>query len=114
MKYEPKKNTINFEIGELSFEVDPMRAQAKASKIQQTLKDAVKGVEGELVNDEILEKMLKSGKKCIDLLLGEGASDKIFDKSIDYYSVMDLYFFISAEVNKKCAEKKAEYETSTK
>ncbi len=109
MKFEPKNNLVNLEIGEHIFNIDAMEAQAKAKEVQETLKNAVKGVEGELVDDAILTNMIKSGKKCVDLLLGEGASDKLFDEKATYYDVMDVYFFVSGEVNKKCAEKKAEY-----
>lgn len=109
MKFEPKNNHVELEIKDNIFTIDPMAAQAKAGEIQEIIKNSIAGKENMLIDDAILADMTSAAKKCVDLLLGDGASDKIFDKSVDYYSVMDLYFFITENVNKKCAEKNAEY-----
>lgn len=109
MKYEPKNNNIEFEIKDNIFTIDPMRAQAKAGEIKEIIKNSIEGKENQLVDDAILSDMTDAAKKCIDLLLGDGASDKIFDEKAGYYDVMDLYFFITENVNKKCKEKNAEH-----
>ena len=109
MKYEPKNNNIEFEIKDNIFTIDPMRAQAKAGEIQKIIKNSIAGKENQLVDDAILADMTSAAKKCVDLLLGDGASDKIFDEKAGYYDVMDLYFFITEHVNKKCQEKNKEH-----
>ena len=112
MKYEPKNNNIEFEIKDNIFTIDPMRAQAKAGEIQKIIKNSIAGKENQLVDDAILTDMTSAAKKCVDLLLGDGASNKIFDEKAGYYDVMDLYFFITEHVNKKCAEKNAEHKNN--
>ncbi|MBO5733554.1 MAG: hypothetical protein J6R66_01510 [Clostridia bacterium] len=109
MKFEPKNNHVELEIKDNIFIIDPMAAQAKAEEIQELLKSSIAGKENTLVNDAILKDMTSSAKKCIDLLLGKGTSDKLFTEKDSYYDVMDVYFFITENVNKKCAEKNAEY-----
>ncbi len=116
MKYEPKKNTIDFEFPNgVTFVVDPMKAQSRATEIQELLKEPMAGREGELVDPAMLKKMCKNARVCVDLLLDEtGASNKILDANAGYYDIMDVYFFILKNVNAKCAEKNAERETKTK
>lgn len=110
MKFEPKKNTIDFEFpGDVVFTVDPMRAQSRATEIQELLQEPMKGREGELIDPNMLDKMCKNARTCIDLLLNEGgASVKILGRNAGYYDIMDVYFFIMEHVNKKVAEKEAE------
>ncbi len=112
MKFEPKKNTIDFEFPNgITFVVDPMKAQSRATEIQELLKEPMAGREGELVDPAMLKNMCKNARTCVDLLLDEnGASEKILDAKAGYYDIMDVYFFILQNVNKKCAEKNAERE----
>ena len=109
MKFEPKNNHVELEIKDSFFTIDPMAAQAKAGEIQEIIKNSIAGKENMLIDDAILADMTSAAKKCVDLLLGGGTSDKLFTKKDSYYDVMDVYFFITENVNKKCAEKNAEY-----
>ena len=109
MKFEPKNNHLELEIKDNIFIIDPMAAQAKAKEIQKIIKNPISGKENMLVDDAILADMLSAAKECVDLLLGKGTSDKLFTEKDSYYDVMDVYFFITENVNKKCAEKNAEY-----
>lgn len=109
MKFKPKNNHVELEIKDSIFIIDPMAAQAKAGEIQEIIKNSIAGKENMLIDDAILADMTSAAKKCVDLLLGKGTSDKLFTKKDSYYDVMDVYFFITENVNKKCAEKNAEY-----
>ena len=113
MKFEPKKNTIDFEFpGDVIFTVDPMRAVAKGDNIR-ALTDEVKKLSQE-PSEENLAAMCRNMKATVDLILGEGASTKLFTDDTPYDDIEDVFLWLDNEIWKARTERMERIRTESK
>ncbi len=109
MKFEPKKATIDFEFTDkLIYKVD---AKAAASHYQEIAELTSKNEEiSKSLTPEGLAEMCKNIRRCIDLILTEGAS-KAIQSEDNYNALEDIFLFLDYEIGKFQKERLARIAT---
>ena len=86
-----------------------LELEKHGKKMQEYAKIAEKRAE-EVGNAKAMEEMIQVCIEAIDIMLGEGATNKIFkDRKINFFDCIDIINFVTSEIQKKRNDKMQQY-----
>lgn len=114
-KFEFGKNLLELDINGVKFEIDTtdpklignaekygIEMQEYADKSEERAKKAG--------NAKTMEEMIQICVDSIDMMLGEGATKKIFkDRKVNFFDCIDIINFVTAEIGKARENKLQQY-----
>lgn len=103
-KFQFGNNLLELDINGAKFEIDTTdpklieNAEKYGKEMQEYAQKAEKRAE-EVGNAKAMEEVIQICVKSIDIVLGEGATKKIFkDRKINFFDAIDVINFITAEI----------------
>lgn len=114
-KFEFGKNLLELDMNGTMFKIDTTdptlieNAEKYGKKMQEYAKIAEKRAE-EVGNAKAMEEMIQVCIEAIDIMLGEGATNKIFkDRKVNFFDCIDIINFVTSEIQKKRNDKMQQY-----
>lgn len=96
-RFDNSKKTVHIDIEEIAFDVP---YNADTIKRMQTVGKRMQGyADSEAIYQDTAEDMAYFVRDCIDMLLGDGASERIFDgREPDYIEAVDVANYIVRQI----------------
>lgn len=114
-KFEFGKNLLELDMNGTMFKIDTTdptlieNVEKYGKKMQEYAKIAEKRAE-EVGNAKAMEEMIQVCIEAIDIMLGEGATNKIFkDRKVNFFDCIDIVNFVTSEIQKKRNDKMQQY-----
>lgn len=114
-KFEFGKNLLELDMNGTMFKIDTTdptlieNAEKYGKKMQEYAKIAEKRAE-EVGNAKAMGEMIQVCIEAIDIMLGEGATNKIFkDRKVNFFDCIDIINFVTSEIQKKRNDKMQQY-----
>lgn len=106
-------NTIELDIAGEIFSVEPTLAVANVKNTAKRVVEQAAAFEGKDDTLEAIESICVAITGAVDEILGKGSCERIFkDRTVTFYDCMDLYKFVTEEINTYVAQKNAAYKST--